>query len=239
MNMALLGMGNIEREVGLILFDKDGTLLSLEVWQKIMHKRLSLFRERYGNEVANRIKTCLGFETEGFNLKKALYSTRMQTLSAIYNTLKGKISRDEINRIFTDVDRSLGQDIYTPINGAVDKLIQLNKAHVKIYIVTNDSEQRTRHIFSKFPVVIDGVIGSDTLDFAKPDSRVVSYIIDREKIDREHTIVVGDSIQDMELGKSASVFTVGVLSGLETKENLKMADILLESVGNIDIKGGF
>ncbi len=227
-------IGNKEIHAKLWIFDKDGTLVSLNGWAKIMEKRLNLIKERYGDTASDAVKHVLGFKNGKFDIKHILYTTREETSGECAKILKKP--QKEILEIFKEADQLLQNGVFFPVKGA-KKIVSLLYHKHKIAILTNDLEKRTAFILQKMGIPYHLVVGSDTFPFHKPDPRLVFEIMNRLGVkDTKEVVVVGDSQHDIETARKARVLSVGVLSGVEDKEGLKDADFIINSVNDIEIK---
>lgn len=63
-------------------------------------------------------------------------------------------------------------------------------------------------------------IGSDQVKHYKPHPEGVQLLMERYSLNKEETVVIGDSIFDILMGKSAGCFTCGVTWGCHSKEML-------------------
>lgn len=79
------------------------------------------------------------------------------------------------------------------------------------------------------------VCGDDPISQPKPSAHNALLICREFGVNPEHTVVVGDSLADMEMAENAKVLKkIGVLSGVGDKETLeKHADYIVPSVGYV------
>lgn len=81
------------------------------------------------------------------------------------------------------------------------------------------------------------VLGTEESNFKhKPDPEIVNYIMDKLKVSREDTVIIGDSKSDILTGKNAGIDTIAVTYGYDTEENLKSAEptIIIDSFGELE-----
>jgi len=90
------------------------------------------------------------------------------------------------------------------------------------WIVTNKLHAFTTIIAERLQVTyfFDGILGRDSISFAKPDARVVHGILKRYGIPKDRTVVVGDGIFDIEMAKNAGVWSCAFLNGFGERETL-------------------
>lgn len=216
------------------IFDKDGTLVSLDGWARIMDKRLKLIKQKYGDHAMEMVKPVLGFKGGKFDIKHILYTTRDETSRECAKILKRPQS--EILSIFKEADKILNHGVFTPIKGAKRVLSMLYKSF-NVVILTNDLEKRTSKILNDMDIPYHQVVGADTFGYHKPDPRLVFEIMKVFGIKNiKDVVIVGDSGHDIETGRKAGAISIGVLSGVEDKDGLKDADFIIGSVNDIKIK---
>ncbi len=227
-------VNNTELAADLWIFDKDGTLVNLDGWGKIMEERLRLIEHRYGKEARKKVEPVLGYKDGNFDIKHILYTTRQETSEECSKILG--IDKNEILELFKEADSILNDGIFRPIPGTHEVLSSLMSISTVI-ILTNDLEKRTERILRELNIPYHRVIGSDTYPYYKPDPRLLTTIMKEYNInDPQRIVVVGDSTHDIELAKSKGAIGIGVLSGVETKEGLRKADFIIESIADIKIK---
>ncbi len=229
-------INNKQIDAKIWIFDKDGTLVLLDGWGKIMKKRLELIENRYGKEARERTEPILGYRNGKFDIKYILYTTRQETSTECAKALGTDVK--EVLALFEEADKLLKDNVFKPVNGAKDLLAQLIKGR-RVIILTNDLEERTRRILNNFQIPFHRVIGSDTYPYHKPDPRLISAILEEEGLSTpQKVVVIGDSRHEIELAKNSGAISVGVLTGLEDEEGLKDADFILKSINEIHIKEG-
>lgn len=67
----------------------------------------------------------------------------------------------------------------------------------------------------------DLIIGGDTLPILKPSSDPINYILDKMNVNRQRSLIIGDSGNDILSGKAANIITCGVLYGFTSRANMK------------------
>ncbi len=227
---------NKEIEVDLWIFDKDGTLVDLKGWEKIMEERLRLIEERYGKKARKIVEPVLGYKNGNFDIKHILYTTRQET-SMECSRLLGK-PQEEILKVFKEADKVLENGIFNAISGAASLLRDLSLATFVI-VLTNDLQKRSEKILNDLNIPYHRVIGSDTYPYYKPDPRLLFHIMQEYNIKNPRKIaVVGDSIHDVELAKKAGAISIAVLSGVGTREELANSDFIIHGITEIKIKKG-
>jgi phosphoglycolate phosphatase len=68
------------------------------------------------------------------------------------------------------------------------------------------------------------IIGGDRMPAKKPDPRGLHHILEQHRVRSEETLMIGDSLVDIETGKRAGVKTCGVTYGHAGRESLETAN---------------
>ncbi len=128
----------------------------------------------------------------------------------------------------------------SPIEGSVETLKFLKERKIKIVIITGRMVSREdvwdelrRFGMDKY---IDFVYTrKDNYEDGRKRTELIKEAMKRYNVKKEETIFVGDYWPDMQSGREAGVFTVGVLTGHENEEKLKKygANIVVNSVKDL------
>lgn len=118
-----------------------------------------------------------------------------------------------------------------PYEGIEATIQALKKSGIKLAVLSNKPHEKTIE-------VVETLFGKDTFDIIvgqhpdrnrKPSPDGVFYICKELGIPLSEILYVGDTSTDMKTGKSAGVYTVGVLWGFRTREELEEnhADVII------------
>jgi phosphoglycolate phosphatase len=124
-----------------------------------------------------------------------------------------------------------------PLTDLVALFSALRVRGIKIAIATSDdraSASATLHALKLTPLVDALVCADDGLPI-KPAPAMILHVCQQLAISPAQTLMVGDSVHDMEMGKAAGVgLVVGVLSGVSPRERLEpYADVIIHSVSEL------
>ena len=109
-----------------------------------------------------------------------------------------------------------------PYEGIVDMLKELKTRGYKTAIVSNKPHVTTVKICEElFGDLIDVCRGQIENCPIKPDPTAVLEIIEQLGSKKDECVYCGDTITDMETGKNAGLFTIGVLWGFRDLEEIK------------------
>ncbi len=113
----------------------------------------------------------------------------------------------------------------------------IHERGIKIAIATTDDRKPTEAMLYAFGVshLITTMVCADDGIQAKPAPDMVTTICARMHIDPRKAIVIGDTVADLQMGRSAGAGRViGVLSGVGLLEHLTpLADILIDTVDSL------
>ena len=206
--------------IKLCIFDLDGTVLdtvgSIAYYANSALERNGIEpieREQYkylaGRGIANLVRGMLEF--------------------------RGCYSEQLYERVFADYDSAYNADpakATTIFDGLLDALDAIRERGVKIAIVSNKPDFAARSVVSALygENYFDFVTGQTPGGVLKPDPSVVLSVMERFGVKREECVYVGDTSTDMQTGKNAGMFTLGVLWGFRGADELLAngADALIE-----------
>lgn len=128
------------------------------------------------------------------------------------------------------------------IDGAVKCLSFLKNAGIKVVVVTGRKSSRER-VWENLrhhglDCYVDEVYTAENLknhEFRFSKKELIIEIMGKYGVSPSEVIFVGDYKYDMMSGRKAGVFTIGVLTGYESRETLLEygADVVVESVASI------
>ncbi len=196
-----------------VIFDLDGTLAAFNLDYKALRGEVRSYLMRIGVpssvlEVNESIfdmmqKTELYLRNNG-KTAKALKMTRSQILSTA--------EKYEMEAAATT---SLQP-------GAVETLKELKKMKLKIGLCTISSEAASSYILQRFKVAdyFQAVVPRDRVKNIKPDPEQYELALKTLNVRPESTLIVGDSIVDMESARDLKAVAVGLPTGFSTVEQL-------------------
>jgi len=237
------------KDVEHIAFDKDGTLLTFDMFVPVMKKRAEILIERYNlpENCYAEILQLMGIDpkTEKVVIGGAIHTKRVEIIRQTSNYLRNynrNVPIELISAIFDEVDNivDFGSEVQT-YPGVKELLEELKGAGVKLSIITHDTSEAAKKQLKSagIDLMFDQIIGLDLDSHCspKPAPDLLIYTTKLLEVEIKKTIVVGDDNRDMLMGKNAGALgTIGVLTGRAKQKDLSDADIILESVSDIKIK---
>lgn len=151
-----------------------------------------------------------------------------------------------------DVDLLKEEEVYTfgkhlydenpmyevePFDGMKEALLKLKQNKIKLAVLTNKPHESAI-------TVVEHFFGKGTFDFIrgqidgkpfKPDPVCANDILEKFNVKPEECAYFGDSNTDMQMGKNAGFYTVGVLWGYRSREELEEnhADTIIKDINLI------
>jgi HAD superfamily hydrolase (TIGR01549 family) len=130
-----------------------------------------------------------------------------------------------------------GEQTAEPVPGAQATLLSLRLKGYQLGVVSSGSECRVTREISELGLenFFETVICNEQMENKKPHPEGLETAMRSLASVSEATCYVGDSPEDIEMGKRANMLTVGVTSGYPTSWKLKShnPDILLESLAEL------
>lgn len=226
-------------EPALIIFDKDGTLIDFHAmwgnWLRQLARRLEV--ETY-LPIAVQLFKAMGFEAESGYIAPAgeLAVTPMVGLERLTRQVLREVGASEaaIETVLARAWRNPDPAEAQPLADLSALFGTLRAQGLKIALATSDDHAPTKMLVQQWGLtsLVEVIIGADSGFPIKPAPDVVQYICQTLDIPPEKTVMVGDNVADMQMGRAAGVgLTVGVLSGVSAATDLgSEADMVLPSI---------
>lgn len=80
------------------------------------------------------------------------------------------------------------------------------------------------------------IIGDGSFPYRKPDKRLVDYLLNKYSVEKEKVVIIGDGINDVTLAKNSGILSCAFLNGLGKRIDLLAAhaDYYCESLSEIE-----
>lgn len=222
-----------------VLFDKDGTLTDFQQTWGPLNRRAAVLAADGDPALADRLMRLGG-------LDPATGLTRPDSLLAAASTR-------EIAEAWTAAGSPLApaaltaalDDLYTRSAGAAVPVAdlpaffaRLKGRGLKLGIASSDSEAAIHALAAHFGFDshLDFVAGYDSGHGVKPGGGMVAAFCRAVAVAPAETVVVGDNLHDMAMGRAAgAAAVVGVLTGTGTADSLAAAaDVCLAGIGALE-----
>uniref|UniRef100_A0A915C401 Uncharacterized protein n=1 Tax=Parascaris univalens TaxID=6257 RepID=A0A915C401_PARUN len=232
-------------KASLVIFDKDGTLICFHsMWVPWARNVTNWIMAETKLRVADEIYALLGFNDSENRVRSGLLAegTMAQIRDAIARLLisHGIQASDAVSYVKRAIMEADKRTTHTVKEIADLRCLfeQLRDNGVKIAICTSDSRRGTLKTLKTLQVehFVDVVVcGDDAGAMPKPHPHNALSICRVLDIDPQEALVVGDTLADMGMGRSANLGgTVGVLSGICGNDELRPhADHVVRDVGEL------
>jgi phosphoglycolate phosphatase-like HAD superfamily hydrolase len=227
----------------LVIFDKDGTLLDFHsIWSTRAIELGSRMERVTGLPLAEKLYGAMGFhaDTHWLDTEGPLARGTMADLKALlFDVLLGSgLSHESAARTVTQIwytPDALAE--LRPLADIPALFRALRESDMRIAVATMDDRSPTEATFAALGVadMVDVLICGDDGLPPKPAPDMVWTICRAAGIEAARTVVVGDGVTDMQMGRAAGVgAVVGVSTGVDSPAALgQYADAVLESVAEL------
>ncbi len=227
-------------EPELIIFDKDGTLINFHTmwgkWIRVLARRLEAATYQ---PIAATLFEAMGFDPKTGHIEPdgKLAVTPMTDLQIlIQQVLKQANLSDKVIDVAMITAWCNPDEVAQPESLTDLSLLFGTLQHygLKIAIATSDDHAPTQTMIDQWQLtpLVDMIIGADDGLPIKPAPDVVNHICQTLNISPHKTIMVGDNVVDLQMGRAAKVdLTVGVLTGVSPEADLhRWADLILPTI---------
>jgi len=208
---------NKPKSVKSIIFDLDGVLVdSIDTWYAVFNIAMKSF----GNKKISIDE-----------FKKNVWGVDAQKVFPHY--FKNNTDKHEVLNVYNEYfGKELTKTFIFPESLSVLKILKENK--VKIAIASNSTSKIVSMVIThtELKQYIDLVLSADMFSKGKPDPEMLLAAIEHFDVKKDETIYVGDTSNDVEAGKSAGLFTVGI--GIDADARIEKLVELLPLLGLIN-----
>jgi len=250
--MANIKIGRkIIKDIQLVVFDKDGTLIDVHTyWVNMIKFRAELIIKKLclGEKEKLGLMDSMGVDTNLWKIKpegpvgikkrevvlqagvEYLISHGMPDQTSLFEEAFREIDKNSMNHFHT---------IIKPLDGLFQLFEGLKKRSCFIAIATTDRTERARLAMRHIGVEdsIDFIVGADLVKKPKPATDMADLITNKLGIPKESSVMVGDAVSDVKMGVNARFrASIGVASGLTTaKRLLEITPYVAPSIADIYI----
>lgn len=242
--MPLIAAGALRRDIDLVLFDKDGTLIDFHrLWAPRTVRAVAALAAAAGRpDLQDGLGRTIGLDAGGGRIRPetpmAVASIAANCLAAATVLHQGGIAWHAAETLARDhfappLVRPPEADELAPVGDVLALFGRLAAVGVKLGIVTTDDRagaQATADRLGWTPYLVGLSCGDDPWP-AKPDPAALTVLCERAGVTAARTLMVGDSLGDMAAARAAGCTAVAVLSGTGEAAALgAAADAVVDSV---------
>ena len=225
----------IQHSIKGLLFDKDGTLFDYQTtWGPWAENFISEVSD--GDvKIAHQIATTLGFNQDKGRFlptSKFIAGTTEEVLEVVLSAIPS-MSINTLEKIYFD---STAKATLSPPVPLKPLLHQFKRNKIKIGVATNDHETTAINHLSRANIKedFDFIVGYDSGFGSKPEPGMLNAFCNTTGLKSHEIAMVGDTLHDLEAGQRANMLTIGVLTGMATREELETkATVVLNHIGEI------
>jgi len=125
----------------------------------------------------------------------------------------------------------------TLFEAVLETLQNLKEQNKSLYIVSSKTSQALEIVTENLGIkdLFVQTVGAEDIEFAKPNPAVIELLITKYSLNKSETIMIGDTLVDIQMGQNAGVKTCGVSWGstdLETIESFG-ADFTIDKISKL------
>jgi phosphoglycolate phosphatase-like HAD superfamily hydrolase len=227
----------------LIIFDKDGTLIDFyAMWGRWITELAQRLEDETGLDLAERLCQVMDFDPQSGHIAPEgnLAVTPLAGLRALAVEVLSEfgLAPDEAEMALMKAWHAPEPStLAQPLTDLPLLFTTLQRAGFQIAIATSDDRRPTEALLEalKLTHLVDGLVCADDGLPIKPAPDMVVALCHRLNVLPQDTVVVGDNVPDLQMGRNAGVaLTIGVLSGVGSVTVLTpWADFLLNSIAEL------
>lgn len=215
-------MKNLTGTIKTIIFDMDGVLVDLETMNYAAYKRAikdilkrTLTHKQYQQFFAGT-KTEYGFEQITLFYKIPINITE---LVQYYRKIKKKYLSEQLST-------------YVSLRKNTHQLLKTLKLDGYVLAVaTSTIREFTTLILKGFDIqkYFDHIICAEDVVRGKPDPEIYTLALQKSRTSPENALVIEDSLNGIRAAQKAHIFIVGIANNGRNKEDIKRADLSVQS----------
>lgn len=231
-----------------VILDKDGVFVDFhKLWLRVIAYRAQLIAETTTGtwDQFNVLRTAciraMGVDEEeetidayapcsmpASDVKLALKVATYITVNAWDPGFNFKRASDIVEQCFADTIEQLDfNEMAEAIPGSIEKIKELADAGLKLGVYSSDSTTNINIALDKF--ALKNKITAVQGDHFKT-TELYTELCKKLKVDASETIMVSDSPHDLNIAKAAGARTIGVLTGVVSKENIGLLKVVADEV---------
>ncbi|MGD6933671.1 MAG: HAD family hydrolase [Candidatus Bathyarchaeia archaeon] len=213
-----------------VIFDLDGTLTSFNIDYKTLRV-----------EVRNFL-TAKGVPASVTSPKESIFEMLDKAEIFFKNATKTDKTFVEVQKEALAIAEKFEVEAAASTNlmpGAFDALKALKQMNIKMGLCTINSQKATNNILQRFQIAdyFDEVIPRDKVKRVKPNPEQFETALKALQTKPDATVVVGDSIADMQSAKDIKAVAVGIPTGTAKMEQLTSngANYIITAISDLPI----
>jgi HAD superfamily hydrolase (TIGR01549 family) len=212
------------------IFDLDGTLANFNLDYKSLRSEIRSYLLRRG------------VPTSVLNVNESIFDMLQKTEIYIKNNGKPTDSFEEIQGqalVIAEKYEMEAASTTSLMPGANETLKELKLMNIKLGLCTTNSEKAVNYILKRFKIekFFQTVIPRDKVKHVKPNVEQFELALKALGVSSESTMIVGDSMVDMQSAKELKAIAVGMPTGFSTVDQLEKngANYIVTSLNDLPV----
>jgi len=249
--LPLLRAGGNDFNCQAVLFDKDGTLIDFKYmwleWSRYVVEQVAAV-VGLGSLQRGMLEQSMGIDLAAWYVDPqgplaggSMTAVRESMLQMLQTTGLGEYESGAVLRqvLKKAEDAVEWEKLAEPVPGLHELLPKLRERGLKLAVVTADASWRARTSLTALQLIdcFDVVVGADHVEKSKPAPDMALLACRILGVEPGRAVVVGDTPRDIMMAKDAGAGSVGVLSGVSTREQFTaaQADAIIGSVAELAV----
>jgi len=221
-----------------ILFDKDGTLIDFNAtWGRATH---DVFLTIANGDLAivEKLSEVSDYDLEKkrIRMRSPIVSDSPVELAILWADLVGKTPGPDFEKELDEMFTAASLENLVPLKDTGQALSELQEKGYQLGVATNDSAATAKlHMQAlDWEEHFTTILGYDSGHGSKPGPGMVNAFLDHTGCSANECVMVGDSRHDLDAGKAATVFSVGVRTGPMGGRGLdEHADAVIDTLADL------
>ncbi|MBD3215088.1 MAG: HAD-IA family hydrolase [Candidatus Lokiarchaeota archaeon] len=219
------------------IFDFDGTLLDVNkplersIQETFEENNIEINLNKTKKEIGRVLESIQGLPFPKIILRSYEISNSLSSLQNLSYFKRLQIAAKLFAKYFDYEKDSL-------LISKAKELLEKLSSEYDIFVVSNNQSKNLYHHIEekKIGKYFKGVYGADDLTSLKPDPLSLHPILTQYPLlERKQFVIIGDMPTDIEAGKRAGIWTIGITSGISNKELLseQEPDLIVDSLSSL------
>jgi len=249
MSSLFINQHEVLKDVELIIFDKDGTLIDIHhYWSSMIGIRAREIVNKWFNDAdaaqheAN-LMTLMGVDLSTSRLKPegpVGVKSRGHIVDLVRDYVGQQaqpVTHDDVELLFQSVDQMTEQNLQPllkPLPGVERLLADIKASGTNAVIASTDITSRTVKAMQalQLDAFFSHIVGGDAVKHTKPAPDLAQLVIEKVGVSPSKVAVIGDHPVDILMGMGAGIeVNIGVLNGISQQQSF--ADYSCQTVDNL------
>jgi len=213
-----------------VIFDLDGTLAHFNLDYKALRSEVRTYL------ISMRVPVSV------LDVNESIFEMLKKAEIFIKNSTKSNEAFEEIRTRALSIAEKYEMEAAATTSlqtGAIEALQELQKMKLKIGLCTTSSQKAANYILQRFKIgeFFKVVVPRDKVKHVKPSTEQFELALKALGVHAKATLIVGDSVVDMESARELKALAVGLTTGFSSTEQLmsKGANYIITSLNDLPV----